>query len=333
MVKLTPFLAKYARITIVCHPNADPDCIGSAYALQTSMKSSYPKKTVTVFAPDGVNAASVRLNEYLDFKPENVLPVKTDIYVLVDTSSLDQVPSVKESIKKERVPYAIVDHHVADKETVSGAAFSVLQQKSSACEVLFEALDKNALSKKAALALLAGLIYDSRRFLTIPDSSIMAAAKMIGLGADAALAIRLLTSEEDPSEKMAKLKGVARLRLFQAGEWLIAATNVGAYEASVARSMTNLGADLAIVINEGGEGVRLSGRSTEKFFKESGLNLAKDVMQFLAGSFNGQGGGHPTAASVNLKGRAEAVESAAMELIALKLGIRPGDIKEINTKK
>ena len=333
MVSLLNFISRFRNITIVCHPNADPDCIGSAYALLASLRKHLPDGNVIMLASEGISTVSEKLIDYLQLRPATDLPEATDLYVLVDTSSIDQVPAVKRAVKERGVPYAIVDHHVSDERTVGDASFSLVKERSSTCEILFEALDKKSLDKKALQALLVGIIYDSRRFLILPDSTILAASKLIDLGAKADLALGLLSLEHDPSERMAKLKGAARLRLYKAGDWLIAVTNVGSFEASVARSLTDLGADVALVMNEDGKSIRLSGRSTDSIYKKAGLNLAKDIMQPLAESFSGQGGGHPTAASANLKGSSGEVTSAAMGLIASKLGIKGHAVKEIHTKK
>lgn len=333
MVSLLDFISNFRNITIVWHPNADPDCIGSAYALLTSLRNRQPDSKAVMLASEGISTVSEKLIDYLQLQSVTDLPKATDLYVLVDTSSIDQVPAVKRAVMERGVPYVIVDHHTSNERTVGNASFSLVKESSSTCEILFEALDKKSLDKKALQALLVGMIYDSRRFLIFPDSTILAASELINLGAKADKALDLLSLAHDPSERIAKLKGAARLRLYKAGDWLIAVTNVGSFEASVARSLTDLGADIALVISENGKSIRLSGRSTESVFKKTDLNLSKDLMQPLAEFFSGQGGGHPTAASVNLEGSPGEVMSAAMELIASKLGLKDNAIEEIHTKK
>lgn len=329
MPKLLEFASRFRRVAIVCHPNADPDCIGSAYALQEHLKDKCRGMEIAILALDGVNTLTERLLAYLSLRVEDTIPESIDLFILVDLSSLDQIPLVKEAADGG-IPFAILDHHVPDSSTVGRAALSIIKERSSACEVVLEAIGARALSKPALNALLAGLIYDSRRFLNYPEQSIVSAYKMMELGADPAKAMALLASEEDPSERMAKLKGAARLRLYKADRYNIAVTNVGSFEATVARSLINLGSDLALVVAENGKNVRISARSTETFHKSSGLNLAKDVMQPLATSFSGHGGGHPTAASANAACDSESMISSAMGLISKKLGTK---LKEINTKK
>ena len=330
MDKLLKFLAGYPRITIVCHPNADPDCIGSAYAISSAIGSIRPEPIVTIFAPDDVNAASKGLIEYLQVEISSSLPGRSDLFLIVDASSLDRVPVVKEAVDAGGVPYAIVDHHVGDRSTIRHASYSLVRKRSSACQVVLEALGKG-LEKKAAQALLVGLIYDSRRFLILPNESLRCASRLVRMGADASLAIRLLTPDEDPSEKMARLKGAGRLRLFKMGDWIVATTRIGSFEASVARALLNLGADVALALNDKGAEWRLSGRSSDAFLERTGVNLARDVMVPLTEA-SGHGGGHPTAASASGHKTQEDLISRALGLISRKLpsGI---NIEEIATKK
>jgi nanoRNase/pAp phosphatase (c-di-AMP/oligoRNAs hydrolase) len=331
---LARFLSKpkFQSITIVCHPNADPDCIGSAYAISSALGSVHPGCKASFYAPDGVGTSSKKLCDYLHLDPSPDLPQKTDLFILVDTSSVEQAPAVKESIEKEGIPYVLLDHHFPDPVTLKNSSFSLVRERSSACEVIFEALSKKHFSTKALQGLLVGLIYDSRRFLTLPESSIQSGYRMIKLGADASLALQMLSPEEDPSEKMAKLKGVSRMRIFKAGDWIIAVTTIGSFEASVARSLTNLGADLSLAVNEKGDLLRLSSRASDVFYKKTGLNLSKDLMKPLADRYGGHGGGHPTAASVGLPCGSDEIIQAALALIADFLFLEPQDLKEIQAK-
>lgn len=332
MDSLLKFLEEYQRITIVCHPNADPDCIGSAYAISSALESLRPEPDVAITAPEDVSTPSKKLIQYLQVEISPKLPMKSDLFLLVDTCSVERVHAVKDAVEREGVPYAIVDHHVSDRDAKRHAAFSFVRKRSSACQVVFEALGSKVLGQKALQALLVGLIYDSRRFLILPNESICFASKLIRLGADANLALRLLSPEEDPSEKMARLKGATRLRLFRVGDWTIATTRVGSFEASVARALISLGADVALALNDSGAETRLSGRSSDAFLDKTGIDLASDVMGPLAED-SGHGGGHPTAASAGLAGSCDDIVSRALELISRKLPPNDCSIKEIHTKK
>jgi phosphoesterase RecJ-like protein len=331
LVKLLDFLSKFRDITIVCHRNADPDTLGCAYALRSALIDAQHEGEITILASEGVAGASSKLVNYLKVPLANSPPKKTDVFTLVDLPSLEQVPAVKALIEKKKIPYAIIDHHAADDHTLAGASLAIVKARSSASEIVFEALGMKIKEKKALEALLAGIIYDSRRFLLLPETAINAASRMIKMGAEYQPVLELLFNDPDQSEKIAKLKGAMRMILKKGGDWLIAFSYIGSFEASVAKALTDLGADVAFVINDEGDSVRLTGRSTDKFYKATSLNLAKDIMQPLANSFAGQGGGHPTAASVNIVATLDEAFTMVSELVAQKLGINRNDIKEIHT--
>ena len=223
------------------------------------------------------------------------------------------------------------DHHVPDEQTISKAIFSIVREATSTCEIIYETIKDYISDKKILEALLAGIIYDSRRFLINPKKSISLAYELINKGVDIEKILQLLSLEQNFSEKMAKIKGCSRMRIFKASSWIIAFTHVSAFEASVARTLIDIGADLAFVINESEK--RLTGRVREIFYNQTGLNLVTDIIRPLIKKFSGQGGGHPTAASMNLNILTEDLISEVLELVANKLKIQKHLICEINTKK
>ncbi len=332
MPELLDFLSSYRRLALVCHPNADPDCIGSAYAIRSALHSRSPSVAVSILAPDGVNAASSKLVEYLNIDFAASLEDACELLVLVDMPSLDQLPELKEIVDRRKIPYAIIDHHTEEPGCVDGAAYSKLMRTSSTCEIVYRSIPKKYLDRHAVQALLTGLIYDSRRFIIQPKASIGAAFKMIRRGADFALALEMLLNEQDISERIARLKGVARVKLYRARDWIFATSSIGAFEASVARSLTDLGADLALVTSGEDSTSRITGRLNERFQRSTSLNLASCVMRPLAERLSGTGGGHPSAASARVSAPPDEAVGAALALISEKLDLKPGELKEISTR-
>ncbi|MEN3035064.1 MAG: DHH family phosphoesterase [Candidatus Methanosuratincola sp.] len=332
MPDLLEFLSSYGKVVLVCHPNADPDCIGSAYAIKSALQLRSPSVSVSILTPDGVNAASSKLIEYLNVEFETSLDDTCGLLVLVDMPSLDQLPEVKGLVASRQIPYAIIDHHTEESGCLDGAVYSRLMRTSSTCEIVYRSIPKKYLDRRAVQALLTGLVYDSRRFLVQPNASIKAASKMVRRGADFALALEMLLNEQDISERIARLKGVARIRLYRARDWIFATSNIGAFEASVARSLTDLGADLALVVSSEDSRSRITGRLNERFQRSTSLNLASCVMHPMAERFSGTGGGHPSAASAKVSAPPEEAVAAALALISEKLGLKPGEMKEISTR-
>ena len=332
MPDLLEFLSSYGKVVLVCHPNADPDCIGSAYAIKSALKARSPSVSVSILTPDGVNAASSKLIEYLNLEFETSLGDACGLLVLVDMPSLDQLPEVKGLVASRKIPYAIIDHHTEESGCLDGAVYSRLMRTSSTCEIVYRSIPKKYLDRRAVQALLTGLVYDSRRFLVQPNASLKVASKMMRRGADFALALEMLLNEQDISERIARLKGVARVRLYRARDWIFATSTIGAFEASVARSLTDLGADLALVVSSEDSTSRITGRLNERFQRSTSLNLASCVMHPMVERFSGTGGGHPSAASAKVSAPPEEAVAAALALISEKLGLKPGEMKEISTR-
>ncbi|MDI9644234.1 MAG: DHH family phosphoesterase [Candidatus Verstraetearchaeota archaeon] len=332
MPDLLKFLSSYRRIAVVCHPNADPDCLGSAYALRTAVRAASPRTEVEIVVPEGINAAASKMVESLRLEFVTSLPTECELAVFVDMPSLDQLPEIKAALHSRRTPYAIIDHHTPEKDSLEGAVFSITTRISSTCEIIYNSIPKKYLDRQSLLALLTGLIYDSRRFLIQPNSSISAAIRIIRRGTDYAAAVEMLLNDQDISERIAKLKGAARVRIYRARDWLFATSRVGSFEASVARSLVDLGADLALVASGDSGPSRVTGRLSERFQKATSLDLAESVMRPLAERFSGTGGGHPSAASAKTAAGEEEALAAALSLVSAALGLSQDELKEVSTQ-
>ena len=123
----------------------------------------------------------------------------------------------------------------------------------------------------------------------------------------------------DLSEKIARLKASQRTNIVNVGKWLIVSTEVSSFQASAARGILNLGADLVIVAGKEKEKIKASIRSSEKFYYETNLNLGGVFSKELAKEFKGTGGGHSTVAGINAEGSLEDFFKKVNELIIKKI--------------
>jgi len=119
---------------------------------------------------------------------------------------------------------------------------------------------------------------------------------------------------------MARLKAAQRMQLHDIGGWTVATSNVGSFQASAARALLGLGADVAVVAGRDKRRLRASMRATERFYRETSIHLGRDIALPLGEEFGGAGSGHPTAAGVNGEGTLRAMLVRAVELIMDKLG-------------
>ncbi len=128
------------------------------------------------------------------------------------------------------------------------------------------------------------------------------------------------------SERVARLKAAMRMELYelqhQGQRFLVAVSCVSSYEASAARGIIDLGADLAIVAGGRKGRVRVCCRGKPKFIHALKFNLGRDLMMPLGRLIKGSGGGHALAASANGMGDAEEALAKALKILEEKLKIK-----------
>ena len=161
-------------------------------------------------------------------------------------------------------------------------------------------MKKQGIQPDERIATLAasGLITDSAHFSFASKNSfrVMAEAmEIVKLGYHELQG--LFSVEMDFSERIARLKAAQRSRIFRIGKHIAVTSDVGAFESQSAGAFIRIGADIAFVAMEEKGVARVSGRARYPFAEAFSLDLAKDIMQRLPEHFEGEGGGHVTAAA------------------------------------
>jgi len=287
------------RIAIIGHRNADPDAICSMQAFSYFLKKLYKDVDVSLIA-ENVNKVSEKIILELNLNIESNLSFKPDIVTLIDTNNLLQVGKIKDLIPKN-IPIIIIDHHTAHPETGRISQFKIIDEKAtSASEIIYKILKEVSLEiePNIALSLLIGILYDTRRFTLISDETFSIVLDLLRAGANYSKALELLRTTMDRSEKIARLKAAQRATIHKIGDWIIVTSRVSTYEASACRALLDLGADVAFVVAEKDDEIRISARAKQEFFEKTSISLAK-VMEKVGQVINGVGGGHPTAAGAN----------------------------------
>jgi hypothetical protein len=95
------------------------------------------------------------------------------------------------------------------------------------------------------------------------------------------------------------LKAAQRAKISSFKEWIIVFSRISSYQASVARALLSLGADLVVVGGERDGVLRISMRASKDFSEKTGIHLGRDLAQPLGESIGGAGGGHEGAAGIN----------------------------------
>jgi len=296
-------------VVLLCHHNADPDAICSAYELKSLLAQLRPRLSIEIGVAHGISRLSKHLLESIPVEVKESPSVESaDAIVLLDTNTIQQLDTLAETVKRGKAPIIVIDHHAAHPDTLQLARLCITsEENSSTCEIIFS-FYKQAnvkIGEKEAQALFLGIAFDTRHFVLANSSTLKNIAELIDSGVNAQETLPLLSLPMDFSERVARLKASRRVKLFKIGEWIIALSHVSAYQASAARALVELGADVAAVAGQKNEGIEVSLRATREFNGRTGVHLGKDIARPLGEYIHGMGGGHSTAAGANGVGEVE----------------------------
>lgn len=304
--ELTKLLSAARVVLLLCHQNADPDAICSAYAMSSLIGELKPELRVEISAAEGPSKLSKRLLSRIRVElvdsPHFDL---ADAVILLDTNTLKQLGDWEQTVRNLGKPIIFIDHHAPHPDSLAVASLSISgEDTSSTCEVVYRLFKEARItpSKTVALALFLGIAFDTRHFVIARSSTFKAAAELLDAGVSVEEALSLLTLPMDPSERVARVKAAQRTELKVVSGWLIGYSKIGSYQASAARALLALGVHVAVVGGEAKGAVRISLRSTKEFYEGTGVHIGRDVAKPLGEFVHGMGGGHSTSAGVNGEG-------------------------------
>ncbi len=278
-------------ILFLIHRHADPDAVGSAYfALQ--------RWGGEIASPGAPDSTGQKLLSFLEIDILHTVDFdRYDQVIILDTPDPSQLEPFAPPIEKT----SIIDHH-----STNGWEKEVFYIDRTACsEVLYEMENPLDLSFKEGIALISGILTDTsnlqRGTLTTFQnlSDIMEKS-----GVDLERVKKILFEERSYSEKLARLKGAQRSSFREVNGYIIAKTQIGAFEASVSSYLLKGGADVAFTSSEDDENFRVSGRASEKVL-EKGIDMGSLFQSIAEDNREVEGAGHPGAAVLSGTGSAE----------------------------
>jgi nanoRNase/pAp phosphatase (c-di-AMP/oligoRNAs hydrolase) len=310
-------------ILLLCHHNADPDAICSAYAFQGLLATVRPNVTAEIGAGQGISRLSKHILKRLPITV-NLQPnvEKADAIVLLDTNTTQQLGQLSERVTKTKAPLIVIDHHAAHPATERIAKLCITDEEaSSTCEIVCD-FYKQVNTKPGlneAKALFLGITFDTRHFVLAKTSTFKTISELSDIGVNPQEELSSLALPMDFSERVARMKACRRAKLIKIENWIIALSHVSAYQASAARALVDLGAHLAAVAGQKNEKIEISLRCTREFNQVTGIHLGRDIAKPLGEYLQGMGGGHATAAGVNGTGYVEKGLKRCLRLVKEKL--------------
>jgi len=310
-------------IVLLCHINADPDAVCAAFAMAQLLQRLRPNLKMEIAAAQGPSRLSKFLLQSLPAKLTTQPRIEdAELIVLLDTNTVQQLGEWGERVKATKAALVVIDHHASHPDTERLATLSVADEHSSStCEIVYR-LYKEAqvnLTQIEAKALFLGIAFDTRHFILASSATFKVVADLIDAGVKAEETLSLLSLPMESSERIARLKASKRVKLLKINDWLIAFSNVSAYQASAARALINLGAHVAIVAGQKGEKLQISMRASQDFHDKTGVHLGRDIAKPLGEYLQGMGGGHSISAGVNGMGDVEFSLKRCVRLLKDKL--------------
>ena len=250
--------------------------------------------------------------------PGEAMPKGTDTAILVDTNNLDQLGKTGERLRETGASVVVVDHHHPHPDTVKLSPLMILDESAAAAaEVVYDLYKASKLEVESleASALLAAIFVETKHFLLANSSTFNIAAELVEAGAEPRRLAEILSTPMTRPERIARLRAASRSEVTIIGKWMVATSELGAYQSSAARALLVLGADVALVAGQVKTNIRVNMRSSESFYNHTGIHLARDVAIPLGQKLGGTGGGHPTAAGMTASGPVEQVLEECVTLL------------------
>lgn len=289
-------------VLLLCHKNADPDTIGSAFALAQFLKK-YTSATCKILA-ESLNKPAERQASRLQIEIVKEIDPDARKFIMVDSNNLEQLGTIVTApLQKLLVdnPPIIIDHHAphnAGYQLTSN--YFVLDDVSSTCEIIYQVFkySETEILPDVAFALLSGIVYDTKHLILASKSTFKAIVDLLDQGVEYQEILATLNVPSSFSERAARVKCAQRMEIERINDYLLITSYISAYEAASARTLVYLGADVAIVWAAKKDELRLSARCSSNFHTKTGIHLGK-LFEKAAGMIGGMGGGHRTAAGLN----------------------------------
>jgi len=301
------------KILITSHNLVDLDGFVSSIVLQYSLKEILEKAQVKVFFPEISKSTKGYQEKFkgefpnFDFSVDQELNLsEIEIILILDTNKTDQIDLPWDlQIWESKIPYIFIDHHFFGEKNYPGNQKNlnlIFEDFSSTAEIIFEICKYFNLSLPSSYKtlLISGILTDSGFFKYGNNDTVYRVSELLDKKVEFQEILQLLKGEVDISEKIAKIKGLQRVKIIKEDNWLIGTTKISSFEASVATTLIKVGFDIAIVISDKKTHYRISTRANKHVCSKKNLHLGK-LLEEVSSEIEANGGGHDGAAAINGK--------------------------------
>lgn len=148
------------RIGIAGHVRPDGDCAGSTLAVYNYIKNNYPNTDVRLYLEPIPNIFKF-LQRSMEIRSDYTDEIDFDLFIALDCSDLGRLGNAAKYFEHAKETLCI-DHHVTN------GAFAtdnyIFPKASSTCELVFELLEKEKITREIAECLYTGMVHDTGVF-------------------------------------------------------------------------------------------------------------------------------------------------------------------------
>jgi bifunctional oligoribonuclease and PAP phosphatase NrnA len=303
------------KTLVLTHHNADIDAGASAISLKLGLEKI--GKDVSIGVAESVSRAARGFCGKYEFLIDPDCANFQNV-VLVDTSVLEQLNSVK-NLRAD----CVIDHHPKGK--LVGEIFWVDEEKKSAAQMVFEVLKdlEVKLDHELAKIIACGIVGDTAHLRLAEKEEFSVLVELLHSGVTYSEILKSLESKIEVSERIACLKACTRAEVYRHGEIIVVISKVISFEAAACRALLRSGADVAVVIANKKDQIRISSRGNYRL--KGKLDLSK-IFSGVGKIIGGSGGGHDLAGSANGKDKKE---KEVRDFLVSELSKRFGKLERI----
>lgn len=189
-MKILDLVKNCKRIGISGHVNPDGDCAGSCCGMALFLRKAMPNAQTDIYLgelPDSLYRCIPGADTIIHDVPQNV--EKYDAFIVLD--SVPERAGDAYRLYEEAGIRINIDHHITNHGSENAHCY-IDGKASSACELVYEVLDKKVINMQIAQALYVGMVTDTGvfRFSNTSESTMRVAGHLMSYGFDFPTVVR-----------------------------------------------------------------------------------------------------------------------------------------------
>ena len=315
MKKLDAVLENKHLIGIAGHVRPDGDCVGSTLAVYNYIRFYYPKVDVRLYLEPIPNIFKF-LAHSSDIRNEYTDEITFDLFIAEDCGDTGRLGNAAKYFEHAAHTFCI-DHHVSNQAFADDNY--IFPDASSTCELVFELMDEEKITKEIAECLYTGMVHDTGVFQYSCTSAktMNIAGRLMDKGIDYSKIIDDTFYTKTYNQNRIMGLALVKSKLYLGGQCIVSSITqdeMHAYDVLpkhldgiVSQLRVTKDVKVAVFLYENEDG------TYKASFRVNGeFDAASLAMKF-------GGGGHVKAAGCTMQGALDEIESTLVDEIAARL--------------